>query len=345
MNTLTRTLKNAPWMVLLLLLACSLPASAELGAVDDLRAEQARIGLERDLLRAQMEMLQDHLDHGRTVYVQIPLPDMNVEGDIVTMREGVKVWTQQYLQAILHENKPYSSADLAALIKARRDKAIEFKAGMERTVEEFGARVAQLDRRWKALEAQIAGLMAPPPPTSQKAPSGGPTVPSAARAKDRACVEAAGVERLFDLGKAASVEANAGTHSASHGGSFQGHPTNGTVTWTAPPPTLCVGDVFVIEMNAENAAPKYQSGAAYVAAVSVHPTTRALEVVSCSNPPRGFGPSNNSAAVKSTMSSYTNTCTYRVKSVDRSKVPKGYIAADLTAKPSFGKVTYLYRAR
>lgn len=345
MNTLTRTLKNVPWIVLSLLMAFSLPVFAEGREIADLSTEQTRIGWERDLIRSQMEMLQDHLDQGRTVYVQLRIPDMDVDGDIVTLREAVKVWTQEYLQAILRENKPYSSADLAALIKARRDKAVEFKAALERTVDEYQVRVVQLDRRWKALEAQIAELMVPPQPTPRKASSTGPTAPSTSRTKDRACVEAAGVERLFDLGKAASVAPEAGTHSAAHQGSFNGHPTNGTVTWSAPPRTLCEGDEFVIEMNAENAAPKYQSGVAYVAAVSVNPTTRALEVVSCSSSPRGFGPSNNSAAVKSTTSSYTNTCTYRVKSVDRSKVPKGYIAADLTAKPSFGKVTYLYRAR
>jgi len=344
MNTLPRPFKNIPWIVLSLLMAFTLPASAETGAVGDLRAEQVRIDLERDLLRAQMEMLQEHLDQGRTVYVQLRLPDMNVEGDIVTLSEGIKVWTQQYLQTILHENKPYSSADLAALIKARRDKAIEFKVTMEHTVDELKARIAQLDRRWKVLEAQIAGLMAPPLSTPQKPPAAGPSGPSTIRANDRACVEAVSVERLFELGKAAIVESNAGTHSASHSGVFQGQHANGTVTWTAPPLTLCVGDEFVIEMIAENAAPKYKRGVVYVAAVSVHPTSRALEVVSCSNPPRNFGPSNNSAAVNSSMTSYANTCTYRVKSVDLSRTPKGYIAADLTAKPSYGKVTYLYRA-
>ena len=347
MNTSTLTLKTIASIVLSTLMAFSLPVFAQRDVIDDLRGRQAEIALERHTVREQVEMLQDYLDQGRTVFVFLPLSGLDA-WDMVTMREAMKVWTFEYLEHIARENKPFSSAGLAALIKARRDKAVEATAALERTVKEWRARGDQLDKKWKELEAQIAALQAPPLPTPPKPPKPPGSVasgPAGVQAGNRDCVEYAGVERLFDLGKAASVEANAGSHSASHGGAFQGHPTNGTVTWTAPPRTLCVGDEFVIEMNAENAAPKYKSGAAYVAAVSVHPTSRALEIVSCSNPPRGFGPSNNSAAVNSPMTSYTNTCTYRVKSVNASKAPKGYIAADLTATPSYGKVTYLYRVR
>lgn len=162
-------------------------------------------------------------------------------------------------------------------------------------------------------------------------------------AEEPECVQLVDVERLFSLAQAAEVAPGAATHSAAHTGVLDGHQLDGTVTWTAPPIRLCQGDEFSVKMTAANNGDKFVSGMSYVAAVAMLPTNADITIVSCSNPPGAFGPSEASAGVSSTMAAHTNVCTYRVEQVTKSSQPRGVISADLTAKPAFGKVTYLYR--
>ena len=169
---------------------------------------------------------------------------------------------------------------------------------------------------------------------------GGDPAPTKSAAYDPArCVRFAGVERLYVLGEKASVSEGAGEHSVTHGGDFYGHQTSYTITWTAPPKTLCSGDEVTIGMS--------------VRGTSVPDVNRdALAAISFSGPQAGetscaermkIGISWHGSAIAPDQSSHSNTCTYKMPSLSSGGGKRALFEANMSTSPGYGKVVYYYQ--
>lgn len=338
---MTRLASALVQTVLLVMLA--LPAAAQFrDDVAEMRAQQIAAQGFLKTIEWRTDYLEAQLAAGRVYQVYSPLVEFNGY-DRVTQDEAYAAITIEYLIMMERNGFPFDQEEFDEFLAIREFSMLNLRPQMEKTLFLLQTMAERIRMQIAHTEAEIAKLTAPPPPPPP-APENGPAPAQPVADDGRVCLELVGVERLFGLADAASVAPDAGTHVAAHRGEVDGRPTDNALTWTAPPLRLCEGDTFVVEMNALNNAPKFEAGWAYTGAVSFHPTAGDIEVVSCSNPPP-HGQSANSAAVKADASSWVNTCTYRVTGIGSYSSPKGLLAADLSAKPAFGKVTYLYVAR
>lgn len=312
------------WMHVLFLIIAALavlPAPARADLIDERREELDRTAAALRLTRERIDELQDWLDQGRIYLAPLPLPLEEPRFALVTHDEAVRYWSYFYLDSVLRGVVRFSSDDLAEHVRTRMAEGRQVIGQIRQEIAQLRDREAELLARRNALEDEVAELQGPQ--------------------RTGACVDLQGVTARTRLGESVDAAPGALMHGVRTGGDTgRGWTSDFTLSWTAPPDRLCVGEQFEVTLTVTNNAPVPNEIPGRAALISMGFSVPHLHWT-CSNPP-GFDPTS-AAFVAAHEGGYSNTCTVEVRGVgDRSR-PIALINMSLEAVPHFGTLSYVYQ--
>jgi hypothetical protein len=317
-----RTLARALALIMAFLSAIGLAAPA-IAASDDLahyRDQLTETGEQLKLVRGSISDLERMIAEGRYHLSYLPVAGSKIPV-LVTQDEALKFWTMEYVLTREAAGAPFTTAGLEDFLKQIRRVSRTVKNELEDIVKALEARERALTRKRNELEQKVADLSGP-------------------QGTGR-CADLQRVDRWRELGAAAYVNRGALEHYVTQTrDTGRGWVGNFTLTWTAPPDRICVGEVFDITLTATNGAPVEDALLGRAAQVGMR-LKPAWLVDACNNPPP-FDP-DAAAFVAPNDRVYTNTCKVTVHNVGDGRTPISLLSMSLTAVPLTGKVDYIYQ--
>jgi hypothetical protein len=300
-------------------LGMATPANADSADLDHARTVLADTAKELTLVREHIANLEEILEDGR-VYLA-PVPVLGVpEFSMVTRELAIKYWTFQYILTRQTSGRSFSASQLEEVVREMMKNGRIITNDIEETIRLLEERERQLAKRRGDLEQQVADMQGPQ--------------------RTGRCADLQRVDRTHPLGLGAYVNRGALEHYVNQSGDTgRGWIGNFTLTWTAPPDRICVGETFPVTLTATNNSP-VQDTLGRAAQVGMVFKPAALTATCDNRPP--FDP-NSAAFVGANESAYTNTCTVTVNFVGDGTQPVDLIHMSLTAIPAIVTLTYIYQ--
>lgn len=288
-------------------------------------AQTGDIAAARNALSGQRALLDGWLAEGGLHYAPVRL-NGRVYYSLVSAQDAGRLWAAEYLYLAMTTDLPFSADGLGSFVIEQMD---------ENRVE--AAWLSQLIADMEALERDLEGKLADPRAAAQAAP------PVATGAEQReGCMTLVNVARDGALGERATATPEAAEHRVEvQGDSTRGWPTDLALSWTRPPPRICVGETYDITLTAANNRPAQDRGLKIAANVGMTVLGPFVTIV-CNNP-TPFAP-QSSAVVAPGESEYVNRCAVTLaKMPTTSETGKPLFRVSIYAIPLRGDLVYDYR--